>query len=53
MTLFFDPAGPMIVYEKYILFIEDLNPEHRIRWRLSRFEALKIGLRFIVASVRM
>lgn len=52
MTLFFDQAGPLIRYRNGILHIEDLNPEMKTRWRMSRWEMFSLGLRFILASVR-
>lgn len=53
VTLFFDHSGPMILYAGGVLRIEDLNPEKRIRWRMSRWEMLWLGLRCVAASVRV
>lgn len=53
MTLFFDHSGPMILYAGGVLRIEDLNPEKRIRWRMSRWEMLWLGLRCVAAAVRV
>jgi hypothetical protein len=36
MTIFLHPAGPLMKYEHGVLFIEDLNPEMKTKWRMSR-----------------
>ena len=51
MILFSDPTGPLVYYTGHILAIEDLNPETKIRWRMSRWEMLRLGWRCIVATV--
>ena len=50
MTLFWNEAGPLLKYEKGILHIEDLNPELKTKWRMSRWEMIKVGLQFIRAG---
>jgi hypothetical protein len=51
MTLFVDPTGPLVYYTGGTFGVEDLNPEGRMRWRMSRWEMLKLGCRCIVAAV--
>ena len=51
MTIFLDHAGPLLRYENGALRVEDLNPEIKTRWRLSRRERLLIGLKFIASAV--
>lgn len=51
MTIFWHPTGPLLRYENGALSIEDLNPETKLRWRLTRMERLKIGFRFLIASL--
>jgi len=52
MTLFWHSTGPLIKYADGILYIEDLNPEVKTRWRMSRLEMLRLGWRCIHASLR-
>jgi hypothetical protein len=52
MKLFFDPTGPLLRYKHGTLYIDDLNPEITIQWRMSRFEMFKVGLRCMVAALR-
>jgi hypothetical protein len=52
MTLFFDNTGPLIKYVDGVMFIEDLNPEVKTKWRMSRVEMLRFGLRCLVASLK-
>jgi hypothetical protein len=35
-----------------ILHIEALNPQSATRWRMSRWEMLTVGLRFVAAAIR-
>ena len=50
--LFYCAEGPMIDYHNGVLRISDLNPEAEIKFRISRAEILKIGLRAIIAAMR-
>jgi len=50
MTLFWHPSGPLMKFSNGILMIEDLNPQVSTKWRMTRFERLKTGLRFIMAT---
>jgi len=50
MTLFWDKTGPLMNFSKGILRVEDLNPQVSTKWRMTRFEMLKTGLRFIIAA---
>jgi hypothetical protein len=59
MILFYDHSGPRLEYippqRKQplpihgILKVEDLNPQIKAEWRISRGELFKIGLRCLVA----
>lgn len=51
MTIYLDQTGPMIRIKDGMLHVEDLNPEAHIRFRVSRWERLLIGLRFLRASL--
>lgn len=50
-TIFWHPTGPLVRYNKGVLEISDLNPEISTKWRMSRWEMLVCGVRFIFASV--
>lgn len=51
MTVFFKNSGPMIKYGKDVLLIEDLNPEAKLTWYVSKLEAIHLGLRLILAAL--
>lgn len=51
MTLFMDFAGPLVKYQDGTLHIEDLNPEIKTKWRMSRLEMLTFGFRCISAAL--
>ena len=51
-TLFWHPAGPLVKYGDGLLYIEDLNPQIETRWRMSRLEMLRLGLRCLIVAVR-
>jgi hypothetical protein len=51
MTIFSDHAGPLLQFEHGVLLIEDLNPQMKTRWRMSRLERLAVGLRFIASAL--
>ena len=53
--LFFDPSGPYVSYEYArggVLHIEDLNPQIKTKWVMSRWELFQFGWRAIWAAVR-
>jgi hypothetical protein len=52
MTLFWHKTGPLLKYESGILYVEDLNPEIKTRWTMSRGEMFSLGWRCIVAAMR-
>ena len=51
--LHFDPAGPVMRYEaaSETLYIDDLNPEQHMRWKLTRGELLRLGARMILQAI--
>lgn len=51
-TIFFSHTGPMIKYGSGLIHISDLNPEVSTRWRMSRWEMVKLGFKSIVAALR-
>lgn len=51
MTLFMDPTGPLVYYTGKTFGVEDLNPDAKLRWKMSRWEMFKFGLRSIVAAI--
>lgn len=52
MTIFWHPTGPLVKYENGVLFVEDLNPEVKTKWRMSKSEMLLCSWRFLLAAVR-
>jgi hypothetical protein len=52
MTLYWHPTGPLLRYAAGVLYVEDLNPEVKTEWRMSRVEMLRLGLRCMVAAWR-
>lgn len=50
MRLFFQKCGPMIFYQNGMLVTEDLNPQVRVHWRMSRIDMVRLGLRCIIAA---
>lgn len=51
MTIFWHPTGPLMRYEDEMLRVEDLNPEIKTQWRMTRRERFMTGLRFIVSAL--
>lgn len=50
--LYMHPTGPMLrVDSDLVLHIDDLNPEIKTKWRMSRLELLGLGWRMMVAAV--
>lgn len=49
-VLFSDPTGPLIEYQHGFLTVEDLNPQISTRWRMSRWEMVKLGFRALRAA---
>lgn len=51
MTLYWHSTGPLVQYADGYLRVEDLNPELKTRWRMSRLEMLALGWRCILAAL--
>ena len=51
MILFIHHTGPMMKFEGEFLYIEDLNPEIKTQWRMSRWEMFKLGWRCILCAI--
>lgn len=50
--IYMHPTGPMMrVDSNHVLHIEDLNPEIKTRWRMSRWELVSIGWGLIMSAV--
>lgn len=52
MMLHWHHTGPFVKYDNGFLHVEDLNPELRTKWRMSRSDMLRFGLRCLVAALR-
>ena len=53
MLLLFHNTGPMIRYENGLLLINDLNPESKMQWRMSRWEMFKLGCMCMLTVLRL
>lgn len=51
MNIYWHETGPLLDYNGTRLLIGNLNPEQEVKWRLTRWEAFCIGLRFIRAAM--
>ena len=52
ITLFWHPTGPLLKYGDGTLYVEDLNPQIKTRWRMSRLAMLALGWKCIIAAMR-
>jgi hypothetical protein len=52
MTIFFDKTGPLVRFDGSTLEVSDLNPEQSIRWRMTRGEMFRFGLKAIWSALR-
>jgi hypothetical protein len=50
-TILFAPEGQMLRFDGMIFYVDDLNPEKHITWRMSRWQVFKIGCRAILAAI--
>lgn len=51
-TIHFHATGPLIKYGDGILYVEDLNPEMKTKWRMSRMDMLRMAWCTLLAAVR-
>jgi hypothetical protein len=51
VILFWASWGPMISYRRGTFAVEDLNPQARIKFNLTRGEVWRMGWRCIWASI--
>lgn len=50
--LYMHPTGPMMrVDSEHVLYIDDLNPEIKTKWRMSRWELAGLGWRMMMAAI--
>ena len=50
-AIYWHGTGPLVRYSGGLLQIENLNPEVKTQWRMSRMEMLRFGWRCILAAV--
>lgn len=50
-TLYWHGTGPLVQYRSGMLYIENLNPEVRTRWTMTRWQMIRLAWRCIVAAV--
>jgi hypothetical protein len=48
--LLWHKTGPLMQYREGMLVIEDLNPERKMTWAVTRFELLRLGLQCLRAA---
>lgn len=51
-TIYWHETGPLVRYMGGFLLIHTLNPEMKTKWRMSRWEMVKFGLRCIWVALR-
>lgn len=51
MRLYTHRTGPLIKYAGGVLHVEDLNPEVKTQWRMSRLEMLALAWRSLIAGL--
>lgn len=51
-TLYWDSTGPLMAYGQGMLLVANLNPQVETKWRMSRWEMFRTGLRFLRAAIR-
>ena len=49
--IFWDRSGPLINYDGDTLRIEDLNPQVKLTWAMSRSELARLAFRALWAAV--
>jgi hypothetical protein len=52
MTLYWHKTGPLLRYGGGLFQVEDLNPEIKTRWVMSRLEMVRLGFRCLLAALR-
>jgi hypothetical protein len=51
-NLYFNEAGPVVQYDGELLHVEDLNPHIQTKWRMSRWELIKLAVACLAATLR-
>lgn len=49
--IFSHSTGPLVRYEDGLLKIDDLNPEVKTKWRMSRWEMVKFAARSLWSAI--
>lgn len=52
MTLYWHQTGPLLRWNGTRFEVEDLNPEVKTGWTMTRWEMFRLGLRCILVSIR-
>jgi hypothetical protein len=45
------PEGPLVKYEDNSLWVENLNPEVKTKWGMSRWDMIKMGCMCVLAAL--
>ena len=51
MILFLAPEGPKMSYDNGMLVMEDLNPEQKMTWRMSRGDMVRLALKCLRCAI--
>ena len=51
-VLYWHETGPLVAREGQDLWVEDLNPQTTIRFRMTRWELARMGIRAVWAAIR-
>lgn len=51
MTIYWHNTGPLVRFENGLLTVENLNPQTKTRWRMSRIEMIRFGIKAVIAAL--
>ncbi len=49
-VLYWNECGPWVAYDG-MLHVQDLNPEVKTKWKMSRWDMIKLGFKCIRAAI--
>ena len=52
MIIFCHPTGPLLRFRDGVLEVEDLNPEIKTKWRMTRTERFYAGFRLMLSAMK-
>lgn len=51
MKIYMHETGPLVTYDGAMLRIEDLNPEVKTKWRMTRWEMVRFSLAALWSAI--